>query len=162
MFEADAKPSLPRESLPSGDDPEPLRRADSRTLLAPLRPSTGSTVEDVPGGSLSFAWSVDTHAVEATHPGRRLRTDFCLRVADETRGCFVMLALSSDTTAVTLPFDEIRLKLGSHYRRPASVAVRWFLTLSLATSGPLYTSRESDVVLVAPPALSRRRARRPA
>lgn len=157
MFEGGSRSTLPGEPLAQG---EVAPRADSPALLEPLRPQAGSTVEDVPGGTLSFVWGVDTRALELDFAGRRLRTDFCLTIADETRRCFVMLALSADTSQVALPFDEIRLKLGSRYKRPARVAVRWFLTLSLATSGPLFTSRESDLVLLGPPDHPRRRQRR--
>jgi hypothetical protein len=160
MFEADAKAKLRRESQPPGESTEAARRADSPAPLDPLQPSTGSIVEDVQGGTLTFTWRVDTRALESAHAGKRLRTDFCLRIADETRRCFVMLALPADASAVTLPFDEIRLKVGPHYKRPARVAVRWFLTLSLATSGPLFSSRESDLVIVASPDHPRRRQRR--
>ena len=141
MFEADAERT-------SSEEPTPQDTADDPVLLEPLKPSRGSTVADAPGGTLSFAWRVDPRALEAAYAGRRLRTDFCLRVAGETRGCFIMMALPCDANAVTLSLDEIRLKLGLKYARPARVVLRWFLTLALAAGGPLFTSRESAFVLV--------------
>lgn len=144
MFEADAERTSPEE-------PTPQDTADDPVLLEPLTPSRGSTVADAPGGTLSFAWRVDARAVESAYAGRRLRTDFCLGIAGETHGCFIMLALPCDANAALLSLDEIRLKLGPRYRRPARVVLRWSLTLALAAGGPLFTSRESDFVLAQKP-----------
>ena len=94
---------------------------------------------------------MDAGAIEAAYADRRLRTDFCLGIAGETHGCFIMLALPGDANAVLLSLDEIRLKLGSRYRRPARVTLRWSLTLALATGGPLFTSSASELLLVPKP-----------
>jgi hypothetical protein len=142
MFEADAERTGPEE-------PDPQDAVENPLLLEPVAPRRGATVADVPGGTLAFSWRVDAGAVVAAYPRRRLRTDFCLGIAGESHGSFIMLALPSDANAVLVSLDEIRLKLGSRYRRPARVALRWSLTLALAAGGPLFRSRESDLVLVA-------------
>lgn len=144
MFEADAERTDPEGSTPQDATESPV-------LLEPLTPFRGATVADAPRGLLSFVWRVDARAIAAAYANRRLRTDFCLGIAGETRGCFIMLALPCDANAALLSLDEIRLKLGSRYRRPARVVLRWSLMLALAAGGPLFTSRESDFVLVPKP-----------
>lgn len=148
MFEADAE-STDRAPRPEADAPERISPAPSPALLEPLRPTPGATIQDVAGGMLSFDWRVDAPAIAATYAGRRLRTDFCMRVTGETSGFFVMLAVAGDASRVSLPLDEIRLKLGPRYGLLARVPVRWSLILSLATGGPLFTSRESELILLA-------------
>ena len=54
------------------------------------------------------------------------------------------------TAELTLTIDEIRSKLGSARARPEKADVEWQVSLALATGGPLFTSRGSDLFLVAP------------
>ena len=142
MHDADAEPGRFPETCDAADP-------DSAAPLEPVSPADGSDVEDVPGGRLAFAWRRDARALESGPPVRALRIDLCVRFAGETRGCIVMLALPGDAFSAAIPFDEIRVKLGPRYARPARVPLVWFLSLSRATGGPLYVSRESDLVLVA-------------
>ena len=74
----------------------PPRSGARPLLLEPSRPAPGSTIQDVPGETLSFDWRVDAPGLEAAYPGKRLRTDFCMRVTGETSGFFVMLAVPGD------------------------------------------------------------------
>jgi hypothetical protein len=141
MHDAHAEPDRFPETCEAAD-------ADSAAPLEPVSPADGSDVEDVPGGRLAFAWRRDARALESGPSVRALRIDLCVRSAGETRGCVVMLALPGDAFSATIPFDEIRLKLGPRYARPARVSLVWFLSLSRATGGPLYVSRESELVLV--------------
>ncbi len=156
MFEADADPAGPRAPLRE----EAATERSAPALLEPSRPTPGSTIQDIAGGTLSFDWRVDAPGIAARYPGKRLRTDFCMRVTGETTGFFVMLAVPGDASAVVVALDEIRLRLGPRYGLLARVPIRWSLILSLATGGPLFTSRESELILLARDASPRGRPRR--
>lgn len=146
MSHAEPKPAAERH--PPGDA-APARRAEATVLLEPLAPSSGSTLLETPDGAAVFGWRVDGR-VQALFPRERLRTDFCMRLAGETRGFFLMKSLAGTPDTLTLPWHEIRAKLGPAYGGSGGARVEWQVCLALAAGAPLFTSRAFDLLLAAP------------
>lgn len=138
------------------DETQPLPEADAAewegpALLEPRTPPPGSKVTFSPGGVLGFVWSADETTLRGLHTGQKLRVDFCMRVASETSGYFIMQTVSPTARELSLTFAEIRAKLGPAYAKAERVRVRWRLSLSVANSGPFFTSREAEFQLLSPP-----------
>jgi hypothetical protein len=150
MSNTATNPARERTPLTAATCAEPTRSAETAVLLEPSAPSSGSTVRETPDGSITFGWRVDGTRIQALYPGERLRTDFCMKVAGETRGFFMMMSVPAEAAEVTLSIEEIRSKLGPSYARLENADVEWQVSLALATGGPLFTSRGSDLSLVAP------------
>jgi len=128
---------------------ETTSRVAGPVLLTPCAPASGSQMAETRGGSLTFGWRADANAIGDLYPRERLRTDFCLKVAGDSRGFFIMKSVTGDTFSVTLSYEEIRFKLGPAFDRGENAHVQWHVCLSLATGGPLFVSSRSDLTLVA-------------
>jgi hypothetical protein len=138
------------------DETQPIPEAEAPSwegpvLLEPRTPAPGSKITVAPGGVLGFAWSADEETLRSLHAGQKLRVDFCMRVAGETSGYFIMQTVSPAARELTLTFAEIRAKLGPAHAKAERVRVRWQLSLSVANSGPFFTSREAEFQLLSPP-----------